>query len=71
MATPSTWQDLTRRNIDTIKDIFRGTDLSTRERLDAYHIAWNMIKDDRFETVSARWNAFHNALRIAVEALTT
>lgn len=66
-----TWQELTQRNIDTIRAIFKDTALSQDMRLRAYDIAYKMIKDERFDSISGRWNAFHNALRIVVEGMTT
>ena len=59
------WRELTKRNIKTIQDIMEHTPQKDRAAMGT--LAYSLIKDDRFDTATARWNAFQNALRIVSE----
>jgi len=68
MATD--WRERTDANIDAIRSIFESRDLGVDRKLRYCELAYHMIKDDKFDTVSAHWNAFRNALRILVNSTT-
>jgi hypothetical protein len=63
-----TWEELTQQTIDRIQAIFKSspTPFSTDQRLKAYALAHDFIRHQRFDTPSAMWGAFINALRIVV-----
>lgn len=67
MTQAVTWRELTERNKQTLRSILHGLDPADRIRM--MELATKMIENDHFESVSAKWNAFQNALSILVAAL--
>ena len=64
-----TWQELTERNKQALRTTLTGLDTEIRVELMA--LALRMVKDERFDSPSAKWNAFQNTLAILVAGLTT
>lgn len=67
MAQALTWRELTERNKQILRTILDGLDSDNRIKM--LTLAADMIRGDHFDSPSAKWNAFQNALAILVAAL--
>ena len=59
-------QFVVKKQIATIREILYGVS-EVSLRLRACELAEHMIRENRFNSPSAKWDAFHDALRIIVE----